>query len=228
MCGMRSSTASRAQMPSKRDRKSTRLNSSHPSNSYAVFCLKKKKPGNNHDAPCRHIQAQPVQYVALVVPISQYLHLEFFFFNDPAPTGIYTLSLHDALPILPLGSAVPALDCQPDAGIHRRLLPCRRATAASLCPSPCAHRWRARTPTGTPPRPATTSRRRACPPPNGRGGRRRVASHHHHHHHPVDEVGASSTRQPRQGTPQPFPLASPTGHYKPAAESPAPAAGVHC
>src|SRR5438876_2436110 len=29
-----------------RDRKSTRLNSSHPSISYAVFCLKKK---NNHD-----------------------------------------------------------------------------------------------------------------------------------------------------------------------------------
>src|SRR5690348_17810862 len=28
----------------KRDRKSTRLNSSHPSISYAVFCLKKKKP----------------------------------------------------------------------------------------------------------------------------------------------------------------------------------------
>src|SRR5690348_18226233 len=27
----------------KRDRKSTRLNSSHPSTSYAVFCLKKKK-----------------------------------------------------------------------------------------------------------------------------------------------------------------------------------------
>src|SRR5438876_574580 len=28
--------------PSDRDRKSTRLNSSHPSTSYAVFCLKKK------------------------------------------------------------------------------------------------------------------------------------------------------------------------------------------
>src|SRR5690348_18214787 len=28
---------------SQRDRKSTRLNSSHPSTSYAVFCLKKKK-----------------------------------------------------------------------------------------------------------------------------------------------------------------------------------------
>src|SRR6266581_5157260 len=29
------------------DRKSTRLNSSHPSISYAVFCLKKKKTKNN-------------------------------------------------------------------------------------------------------------------------------------------------------------------------------------
>src|SRR5438876_7343144 len=28
------------------DRKSTRLNSSHPSNSYAVFCLKKKNKDN--------------------------------------------------------------------------------------------------------------------------------------------------------------------------------------
>src|SRR5438876_2873452 len=30
------------------DRKSTRLNSSHPSISYAVFCLKKKKNNNTH------------------------------------------------------------------------------------------------------------------------------------------------------------------------------------
>src|SRR5690348_17513768 len=30
------------------DRKSTRLNSSHPSISYAVFCLKKKKNKNYH------------------------------------------------------------------------------------------------------------------------------------------------------------------------------------
>src|SRR5205823_13904497 len=28
-----------------------------------------------------------------------YLQSSFFFFNDPATTGIYTLSLHDALPI---------------------------------------------------------------------------------------------------------------------------------
>src|SRR6266487_6014516 len=32
--------------PGRRDRKSTRLNSSHPSISYAVFCLKKKKHNN--------------------------------------------------------------------------------------------------------------------------------------------------------------------------------------
>src|SRR5207249_10127942 len=31
------------------DRKSTRLNSSHVSISYAVFCLKKKKKRNNHE-----------------------------------------------------------------------------------------------------------------------------------------------------------------------------------
>src|SRR5690625_2807233 len=30
-----------------RDRKSTRLNSSHVANSYAVFCLNKKKPSNS-------------------------------------------------------------------------------------------------------------------------------------------------------------------------------------
>src|SRR5690348_17421413 len=33
----------RLQRPGREDRKSTRLNSSHPSISYAVFCLKKKK-----------------------------------------------------------------------------------------------------------------------------------------------------------------------------------------
>src|SRR5438094_1579942 len=31
------------------------------------------------------------------------LHFFFFFFNDTAPTEIYTLSLHDALPICPMG-----------------------------------------------------------------------------------------------------------------------------
>src|SRR5690348_17902496 len=34
--------------PQEQDRKSTRLNSSHPSISYAVFCLKKKKNTPRH------------------------------------------------------------------------------------------------------------------------------------------------------------------------------------
>src|SRR2546430_12348821 len=34
------------------DRKSTRLNSSHSQISYAVFCLKKKKPPLRHSSPC--------------------------------------------------------------------------------------------------------------------------------------------------------------------------------
>src|SRR5579885_3561263 len=84
----------------KRDRKSTRLNSSHVSISYAVFCLKKKKSQCHHSAcgqgsasgecaasPRSHADNQRVASAT------------FFFFNDTATTEIYTLSLHDALPI---------------------------------------------------------------------------------------------------------------------------------
>src|SRR5258705_5318097 len=38
-----------------RDRKSTRLNSSHLGISYAVFCLKKKKTAESSTAPCHEI-----------------------------------------------------------------------------------------------------------------------------------------------------------------------------
>src|SRR5688572_32258654 len=38
--------------------------------------------------------------------------LIFFFFNDPTTTEIYTLSLHDALPILPQGMKVAAMYCR--------------------------------------------------------------------------------------------------------------------
>src|SRR6266702_3837888 len=57
------------------DRKSTRLNSSHVAISYVVFCLKKKN---------------------LTLTVSVFVY---FFCNDAATTEIYTLSLHDALPI---------------------------------------------------------------------------------------------------------------------------------
>src|SRR5437867_7969097 len=38
------------------DRKSTRLNSSHRTISYAVFCLKKKKIANEIAAPSAHVE----------------------------------------------------------------------------------------------------------------------------------------------------------------------------
>src|SRR2546429_679569 len=66
------------------DRKSTRLNSSHGYISYAVFCLKKKKI-----IPTCHLLNDALNHT----------YLSFFFFNDTATTEIYTLSLHDALPI---------------------------------------------------------------------------------------------------------------------------------
>src|SRR5580692_4064876 len=85
-----------------RDRKSTRLNSSHSQISYAVFCLKKKiKDAVRHPAAFLYLDALlsgPLMYLVGVdsagIPASAP-----FFFNDTATTEIYTLSLHDALPI---------------------------------------------------------------------------------------------------------------------------------
>src|SRR2546427_491634 len=100
------------------DRKSTRLNSSHSQISYAVFCLKKK---NNRQQPARDVSLAATTHASRCTAphtstilanftLSLYLHLAkhelpslsfFFFFNDTATTEIYTLSLHDALPICP-------------------------------------------------------------------------------------------------------------------------------
>src|SRR2546430_5902631 len=47
--------------PSDRDRKSTRLNSSHSQISYAVFCLKKKKNvQRHHDHVCLPLHRTPM------------------------------------------------------------------------------------------------------------------------------------------------------------------------
>src|SRR5205085_5009903 len=48
----------------------------------------------------------------LLQPRSCYFIYFFFFFNDPATTEIYTLSLHDALPISPKCRSAAAL-CRP-------------------------------------------------------------------------------------------------------------------
>src|ERR1035437_6174252 len=97
-----------------RDRKSTRLNSSHANISYAVFCLKKTKertveeprPTTVSGTPSsitRQHQRGRVRQRGPSRTLAPHLapddpHL-FFFFNDTATTEIYTLSLHDALPI---------------------------------------------------------------------------------------------------------------------------------
>src|SRR5258708_29034181 len=46
-------------------------------------------------------------------------HFSFFFFNDTATTEIYTLSLHDALPILELGQPERLYQVVVGAGIQR-------------------------------------------------------------------------------------------------------------
>src|SRR6266705_2395188 len=75
------------------DRKSTRLNSSHRTSSYAVLCLKKKKTSWAF-AACVKVTSSAAAARSCTACV-----VRFFFFNDTATTEIYTLSLHDALPI---------------------------------------------------------------------------------------------------------------------------------
>src|SRR5699024_9205652 len=76
------------------DRKSTRLNSSHVSTSYAVFCLKKKQASSepeDEQRPARPLRHS--QYPAERPPSAAA-------FAEAATAHASTLSLHDALPIL--------------------------------------------------------------------------------------------------------------------------------
>src|SRR5215813_345488 len=107
----RASACRRCRCPSRSaDRKSTRLNSSHVRISYAVFCLKKKNPSYARAWPTPRIhgtgsttgsmaknRGTDAQLLTMH-ELAAYLHLVLFF-NDTATTEIYTLSLHDALPI---------------------------------------------------------------------------------------------------------------------------------
>src|SRR3990172_5420283 len=109
------------------DRKSTRLNSSHCYISHAFFFfLMIRRPPRSTLFPYTTLfrsRAQKLIFHAFDQPVpssplsssdrsaarseehtselQSLLHLSclLFFFNDPAPTEIYTLSLHDALPI---------------------------------------------------------------------------------------------------------------------------------
>src|SRR6266571_539678 len=94
---------------------------SHMSISYAVFCLKKKKnqqlAGQQPKSTMvsqlptnRSTSSRCGSYVLAprtVHSSAAYLFAIFFFFNDTATTEIYTLSLHDALPIsIPRGACL--------------------------------------------------------------------------------------------------------------------------
>src|SRR4051795_12357112 len=105
------------------DRKSTRLNSSHTLISYAVLCVKKKAIPIRSEEHTSELQSHShlvcrllvVKKRPLDVTLLAQLRLaahgfdfriqaikpvaESVFFNDTATTEIYTLSLHDALPI---------------------------------------------------------------------------------------------------------------------------------
>src|SRR6266566_523003 len=89
----------------RRDRKSTRLNSSHLVISYAVFCLKKKNEIDAHycllhqDGRLRGLVPTHPTCRITSTALRHRNNCFFFFFNDTATTEIYTLSLHDALPI---------------------------------------------------------------------------------------------------------------------------------
>src|SRR3989337_1879207 len=92
------------------DRKSTRLNSSHGSISYAGFCLQKSKRHRGRGECGFHFRSiAPLSVVPRPLPVTGLTEaragmntgtaVPLFFFNDTATTEIYTLSLHDALPI---------------------------------------------------------------------------------------------------------------------------------
>src|SRR5690348_18069601 len=54
------------------DRKSTRLNSSHPSISYAVFCLKKKKNKKTHHIPNQTTHTYSTNHITFYSPSPHY------------------------------------------------------------------------------------------------------------------------------------------------------------
>src|SRR5476651_1531006 len=83
------------------DRKSTRLNSSHANISYAVFCLKKKTLFAKLQGCLFNFSNRDTVYSINnnTDKTMHFVRYEFFFFNDTETTEIYTLSLHDALPI---------------------------------------------------------------------------------------------------------------------------------
>src|SRR5688572_33415503 len=57
-------------------------------------------------------------YIIIIVSVFFFL---FFFFNDTATTEIYTLSLHDALPILSVAAVPEHQEDSPRVGLNRQV-----------------------------------------------------------------------------------------------------------
>src|SRR2546430_10004994 len=72
------------------DRKSTRLNSSHSQISYAVFCLKKKKPASSQ---CRLLGRNALTRARLTHSIEALTAASRRYERDPLQT-VYTLRTH--------------------------------------------------------------------------------------------------------------------------------------
>src|SRR6266511_1862796 len=100
--------------PPSSDRKSTRLNSSHVKNLVCRLLLEKKKKKASQKLVSKKKNNISIRQltltknnlikcscnkVVIIIDLHFFFFLFFFFFNDTATTEIYTLSLHDALPI---------------------------------------------------------------------------------------------------------------------------------
>src|SRR6202041_1130508 len=76
------------------DRKSTRLNSSHPSISYAVFCLKKRNPlvsaGWHIFTICTMARTSLAEMLCRILLVARFL----FFFNGTWNPPAFTLPPH--------------------------------------------------------------------------------------------------------------------------------------
>src|SRR3712207_7851682 len=76
----------------RRDRKSTRLNSSHANISYAVFCLKKKKTAIKPVAGCG--PAVPLKHNDVIRPFRLYFQPVVWYFAQLPPCNVHQSTPH--------------------------------------------------------------------------------------------------------------------------------------
>src|SRR2546429_4006390 len=85
----------------RRDRKSTRLNSSHGYISYAVFCLKKKKPRHQYPSAKFAPVSRPF-YALLAIVIAQARDVHFGALPDKVSTALHSHEYTSAVSSFPI------------------------------------------------------------------------------------------------------------------------------